>query len=142
MASASRVRFLAPSAGKDHPELGKGGRFNKNTTEGQLLVYGDTLIQVYAKDVIALEVATGKLLWQIKTEFPVRRGAVSQDGKRLFIQEVTTAMKGYGRWGSYATETLVCVDMSDGSQVWRSTILAGERTIDGQRQTRQYCGRN
>ena len=56
--------------GKDHPELGLGGRFNKNTTEGQLLVYENTLIQFYAKDVKALDVATGKLLWAVKNTTP------------------------------------------------------------------------
>ena len=93
------------------------------------MVYEDTLIQVYGKEVVALEVATGKKLWRVQTEYPVRRGAVSQDGKRIFIQEVTSAMAGYGRWGSYETEALHCLDMTNGDTVWRSTILAEQPSM-------------
>ena len=64
----------------------------------------------------------------MKTDHPVRRGIVSQDGKRVFVQ-MSTAMRGYGRWGSYETEALMCLEMADGKRVWRSTQLADEPTM-------------
>ena len=45
-----------------------GSRHDKDTSNAFLLVVGDTLIQAYGFDVVALDVATGDLLWKTKVK--------------------------------------------------------------------------
>ncbi len=112
-----------------------GSRFDKDTGNGQLRVWGDTLIQVYGFDVVALDIPTGKKLWQTRLEKPSARVVLSQDGSRLWVQETTEPRQGHGRWGDFPTAALTALSMKDGKTLWRKDWSESETLVKGKRVT-------
>ena len=101
-----------------------------------LLVWEDTLVQVYGLQVAALDIPTGRLQWQIRLEHGATKTIISRDGRRLYLQESAAPTRSYLRWGSFPTVALTALQMADGKTLWRNdqwrdmqTLREGRRVI-------------
>lgn len=110
-----------------------GARFDKDTSNGQLRVWEDTLIQVYGFDVVALDIPTGKKRWQIKLAKPSARAVISEDGSTLWLQETTQPRQGHGRWGDFPTAAVTALSMKDGKELWRKDWSQSDTLVKGKR---------
>ena len=84
---------------------------------------------MYAKDLVALDVNSGKRLWSAKLDNYGARAMVTQDGSGLIIQETDYGRGTYGRWGSYTTTALTRYNLADGAVIWKDDSWAKKPTF-------------
>ena len=104
---------------------GGGGRSNNV----KFLVHGDTYIQIWGPNVVALSASTGKKLWDYKLQRGGFLGAFSRDGSRLYVCETFEPDESWGRWGSFGTTAMVAINVSDGKELWRNEDWATSKTL-------------
>ena len=97
-----------------------GGGGSTGTSSIFQLVYENTLIQMYGIQVVALDVATGKKLWEYSLKNGGFIASMSRDGKQVYIGETFEPHEGWGRWGSFGMTAMVALDVSNGQEMWRN----------------------
>jgi len=116
------------SEGLRRPFEGRAWRRGGRPGMAILLVAGKTLIQGYGREVIALDITTGRRDWRIELPSELGAMAATPDGRRVFVHEVEDWDRGWARWGKHQTVAITC--LLDGRMAWRNTELAGEEISD------------
>ena len=98
-----------------------GGGGSTGTSTIFQLVYEDTLVQLFGIQVVALDVPTGKKLWQTTLQNGAFIASMSRDGQRVYIGETFEPHEGWGRWGSFGMTAMVALDMTNGKEIWRNS---------------------
>lgn len=87
---------------------------------GSALVFDDTLLQGFNKEIARLDVLTGDLAWKTTVTESVARIAVSPDKQTVYVQEREAAEAGLKpRWGASPTVALSAYNAKDGTLRWR-----------------------
>jgi outer membrane protein assembly factor BamB len=119
------VREYSKGVQRPLPEQMKMGR---DVGVPVLLVCGKALVQGYGRQVVALDIATGDLLWRHETQHEIGNMCATPDAGQVFVHEVSDWECGRARWGKHVTMAVTC--LKDGKPAWRNETLKGEELAD------------
>ncbi len=91
------------------------------------------LYQLYGRELVALELRSGKRLWSVESDNPMYRGVITTDGSALVVAEVEgVGASGRGRWGEFSPNALVAYELKKdpGTVRWRSDRIATEKVTE------------
>ena len=92
------------------------------------LVCGGALIQSYRRNVVALEIATGRRLWHYDADDNVGFLSATPDGARVFLHETHEPERGRARWGKHTTARITA--LRNGRVLWKTERLRGQEVSD------------
>ena len=118
---------LEAATGKVIQTYDQGGRLTDEAALTTIRVTPSTIIESAGDSIYAMDVSSGALKWKSRQDnllvlFP----SVSAKEGKVFAVVADDQKKGaYSRWPYIKAQSILCLDLSTGKEVWRNTEVAG-----------------